>query len=627
MIETKQLKLNVNNIKSTLIRGNKNLKKIRIQEKTLLLKQKKEQQKIQKENFVEGKKSQSSKIGNAAKAIAAPVMGFFDKIKEFLSLVLLGFAVNNAPRLIKGIEKFIEDNQWISKIFEVFFKSIEFIVPTFKNIVNFFNPSKRAEMEKNRSELTDSIDKLLGLNKNIEKDLKSVESDLDKALKFQPKSSEEVRNDVAYAIKKQEISRIDFVEAGKSLIQAKMSKEPTQRVVIPGIGSYQKVKTGGLFGIGSTLAVKTTDTSGTEIPTEEFINRYESISGSNFASVVEKLRDAGVEGYSKGGTASSSPESPTAKKAKIGVKSFSDAKNNANNQSMIIETQQKNNESFKELVKNFTELNKNDKDKKDNPTTTTPSTTTTPPTTTQSTTQNGSYASGTYIGPAGDPDGEQTGLNMNLPGGIGTPIYAPVDMVYKTTGTDGNPAVGLQGTSNVLGPAGSGFGYYGAYFFEKDGKQHEVVMGHFRDLPYKGTADGEKIPKGTLLGYQGASGRSVSNTNGVYPHISLHVNGIGFMAGNATLKWFANGLATGTAKSTSSSAGSTNTHQGPVITGAGNGGNRNMSSFQFSSGKGDGLRRSEQLTQTFDGEGMTDVIIINNTQPIIIPGPTRYIRR
>ena len=50
MIETNQLKLNVNNIKSTLIRGNKNLKKIRIQEKTLLLKQKKEQQKIQKEN-------------------------------------------------------------------------------------------------------------------------------------------------------------------------------------------------------------------------------------------------------------------------------------------------------------------------------------------------------------------------------------------------------------------------------------------------------------------------------------------------------------------------------------------------------------------------------------------------
>ena len=37
--------------------------------------------------------------------------------------------------------------------------------------------------------------------------------------------------------------------------------------------------------------------------------------------------------------------------------------------------------------------------------------------------------------------------------------------------------------------------------------------------------------------------------------------------------------------------------------------------------------RHDQLTQTFDGEGMTDLIIINNTQPIVVPGPTRYIRR
>ena len=35
----------------------------------------------------------------------------------------------------------------------------------------------------------------------------------------------------------------------------------------------------------------------------------------------------------------------------------------------------------------------------------------------------------------------------------------------------------------------------------------------------------------------------------------------------------------------------------------------------------------DNLTQFFDGEGMTDVLIINSTQPIIVPGPTRYIRR
>ena len=162
--------------------------------------------------------------------------------------------------------------------------------------------------------------------------------------------------------------------------------------------------------------------------------------------------------------------------------------------------------------------------------------------------RNGSYASGTWIGPAGDNDGNQTGLNMNLPGGIGTPIYAPVDLIYRSRGTDGNPSVGLQGTADALGPSGSGFGYYGAYYFEKDGREYEVLMGHFRDMPYKGSQEGEKIPKGTLIGYQGASGRSVSSSGGVYPHISLHVNAVDVSqgrAGNDILKWFADGLAGG----------------------------------------------------------------------------------
>jgi hypothetical protein len=154
----------------------------------------------------------------------------------------------------------------------------------------------------------------------------------------------------------------------------------------------------------------------------------------------------------------------------------------------------------------------------------------------------GSFPSGAWIGRPGDPDGEQTGLNMNLPGGIGTPIYAPFDMIYRAKGTDGNPSVGLQGTASALGPAGNGFGFYGSYRYMKNGKEYEVLMGHFRDLPYKGANDGDIIKKGTLLGYQGASGRSVSSSNGVYPHISLHVNGVGFQASNSELVDVANSI-------------------------------------------------------------------------------------
>jgi len=152
-----------------------------------------------------------------------------------------------------------------------------------------------------------------------------------------------------------------------------------------------------------------------------------------------------------------------------------------------------------------------------------------------------------YIGRTGDTDGQQTGLNMHLPGGIGAPIYAPVDLTYVSKGTDGNPSVGLQGTADARGPSGRGFGYYAAYRFMKDGKQYEVLMGHLASMGYKGSKENEAIPKGTLLGYQGASGRSVrgDGSNKPYPHISLHVNGIGFTASNSVLLWFANSLRNG----------------------------------------------------------------------------------
>ena len=161
-----------------------------------------------------------------------------------------------------------------------------------------------------------------------------------------------------------------------------------------------------------------------------------------------------------------------------------------------------------------------------------------------------------YIGPTGDTDGQQTGLNMHLPGGIGAPIYAPVDLTYVSKGTDGNPSVGLQGTADARGPSGNGFGYYASYRFVKDGKNYEVLMGHLSNMGYTGTNENQLIPKGTLIGYQGSSGRSVrgDGSNKPYPHISLHVNGIGFTASNSVLLWFANSLRNGGGQGTAQPA-------------------------------------------------------------------------
>ena len=65
--EIKRLKLNANNIKSTLISGNKTLKKLRANEKSFINKQRVAAKRIQKESFVEGGIPGSGVVGGVAK--------------------------------------------------------------------------------------------------------------------------------------------------------------------------------------------------------------------------------------------------------------------------------------------------------------------------------------------------------------------------------------------------------------------------------------------------------------------------------------------------------------------------------------------------------------------------------
>ena len=151
-IQVKKLKLNVTNIKSSLINGNKNTKKIRAEEKSLLSSKKRESQKLKKEEFVEGK-GVTSKISGAAKNIAAPAMGFIDKIKNFFGTILLGIIVNNLPEAVERFQRFLKDNKWIFDTIKAVFSALEFVVPVFKAIVDFFNPSRREEYDNNKKEI------------------------------------------------------------------------------------------------------------------------------------------------------------------------------------------------------------------------------------------------------------------------------------------------------------------------------------------------------------------------------------------------------------------------------------------------------------------------------------------
>ena len=81
--QIKQLKLNATNIKGTLIRGNKELKKLRVKERNLFNRQRISAKRLQKESFVEGRIPGSGMVGGAARRMAAPAMSLLDRIKEF----------------------------------------------------------------------------------------------------------------------------------------------------------------------------------------------------------------------------------------------------------------------------------------------------------------------------------------------------------------------------------------------------------------------------------------------------------------------------------------------------------------------------------------------------------------
>jgi len=109
--QIKQLKLNATNIKSTIFNSNKQLKKIRIQEKNLFGRQQIQRKREQKEAFVESQKTGGGVLGRLGSRLLSGPMSLFDRIKEFFGTVLLGILINNLPMIYDKIKKFLEDNK------------------------------------------------------------------------------------------------------------------------------------------------------------------------------------------------------------------------------------------------------------------------------------------------------------------------------------------------------------------------------------------------------------------------------------------------------------------------------------------------------------------------------------
>jgi rare lipoprotein A len=174
-----KLKLNVTNIRSVLISSNKEILKIKQQKNNLTKVEENREKTLTKEKKIEsplsGLKSSVNKIKNFA--LQGP-MGIFDKIKEFLGLVILGILVNNLPKILEEIEK-------ISSKIGAFLNSdfIKGLGMIFSSMFNFFGS------------IADGLGKIsLDSASTIQKEFQDVDNLIDKSSKEYDKENSELES-------------------------------------------------------------------------------------------------------------------------------------------------------------------------------------------------------------------------------------------------------------------------------------------------------------------------------------------------------------------------------------------------------------------------------------------------
>jgi len=604
MQEVKTLKLNVNNIKSTLIQRNKNLKKIKVQEKSFLLKQKQEKLRIEKEKFTESKIKGSGGLGDKAKKVMAPAMSFIDKIKEFLGLLLLGIAVNSLPTLIKKVQDFLDDNKWI-------IDTVQFLITATGNallgvidILDFMTPGKQEQLIKEREELSNKIGELVGVTNESEKELD--ESIKEAAGQDTTRSREEVREDVLVAIQTEGITREDFESFIKDYTKARETNQRTSVMKVPGVGTYQRKS--GFLGLG--LAEETKDTFGRDFSSDNFNRRIENVKSDFEAGTF----DSAFKEYSRGGIASNNKSSGEAKVARREAVQLLNLNDSVLKTSKVLEKQGENNDEFKKLTNNFrTFLDLTKEDEPDirsaeyNRRRQEQAKLSFGISSDLKSTKGISLGEDDIVGRVGNT-GRSTGSHIHIETGDGygntAGGYIP-SAVMDSIIVDGKPLSSFQmGDGLDAGRNHKGFDYpiregapitlksnlkfleydegynkgYGNALVIVDSNGKKYLLGHLDSGPSRSTK--QKIDN---LKAKAGGG------NNIPPNQVTPVSGSGIQLQPLT------------------------PYQKSLYTGNKDGGG--------------GPMRHDQLTQTFDGEGMTDIIIINNTQPIIIPGPTRYIRR
>jgi hypothetical protein len=160
--QTEQLKLNVTNINSFLIKKNSESRSLRLQKRNFLLTQEKQEESKKKEKKIETQavKTNLSKITSA---ILSGPMSLFDKIMNFAGTILLGLLINNLPKIIERVQRFFDENKWlvdgIRFLFDVTGKAIQGIIGFIEGFSSFAGATKE-QIIKQRDAITAGVNEL-----------------------------------------------------------------------------------------------------------------------------------------------------------------------------------------------------------------------------------------------------------------------------------------------------------------------------------------------------------------------------------------------------------------------------------------------------------------------------------
>lgn len=185
--QVKTLKINVKKINRVIVVSNKKIKKISSDKNRLLRRNREDQKRIRKESYLEGKQVFSPLV-RAARKIASRPLSLFDRVKNFLEIILTGIIVNNLPIIIKKISEFFDNNKWIIDTIKFVFKSFGNGLSTLIKFVDSINKSDTDKSIENAKKLKGEFERL---DKNLDKDNSYVDSKISELEKEQNKNDRE----------------------------------------------------------------------------------------------------------------------------------------------------------------------------------------------------------------------------------------------------------------------------------------------------------------------------------------------------------------------------------------------------------------------------------------------------